>query len=43
MTWLKAVLGRHELFTDRKYKGPFSMDNRERGSHAQGVYPTQDT
>ena len=23
--------------------GPFSMDYRERGSHAQGVYPTQDT
>ena len=26
-----------------KYKGPFSMDNRERGSYARGVYPTQDT
>ena len=26
-----------------KYKGPSSMDNRERGSHARGVYPTQDT
>ena len=24
-----------------KYKGPFSMDYRERGTHAQGVYPTQ--
>ena len=26
-----------------KYKGPSSMDCRERGSHAAGVYPTQDT
>ena len=26
-----------------KYKGPFSMDNREWGSHALGVYPKQDT
>ena len=26
-----------------KYKGPFSMDYRERGSHARGVYPTQYT
>ena len=24
-----------------KYKRPFSMDYRERGSHAQGVHPTQ--
>ena len=27
----------------KKYKGPFSMDYRERGSHARGVYPTQYT
>ena len=26
-----------------KYKGPSSMDCRERESHARGVYPTQDT
>ena len=26
-----------------KYKGPFSMDCREQGSRARGVYPTQDT
>ena len=26
-----------------KYKGPLSIDCRERGSHAQDVYPTQDT
>ena len=26
-----------------KYKGPLSMDYRERGSHARGVYPTQYT
>ena len=26
-----------------KYKGPFSMDYRERRSHARGVYPTQYT
>ena len=24
-----------------KCKGPFTMDYRERGSHARGVYPTQ--
>ena len=28
--------------TRSKYKGPFSMDGRERRSHARGVYPTQD-
>ena len=26
-----------------KYKGPFRMDCRKRGSHDQSVYPTQDT
>ena len=26
-----------------KYVGPFSRDCRDRGSHARGVYPTQDT
>ena len=26
-----------------KYKGPFSMDYREQGFHARGVYPTQYT
>ena len=26
-----------------KYEGPFCIDFRERGSHARGVYPTQDT
>ena len=26
-----------------KYKGPFSMNYREQGSHALGVYPTQYT
>ena len=24
-------------------KGTFSVDSRERGSHARGVHPTQDT
>ena len=38
-TGLKAV---YELFTDRN-KRPFSMDYRERGYHARGVYPTQGT
>ena len=28
------------LFSGLKYKGPFSIDYRERGSHARGVYPT---
>ena len=26
-----------------KYKGPFSIDCRERGFHARGVYPAQYT
>ena len=26
-----------------KYGGPYSIDCRERGTHARGVYPTQDT
>ena len=26
-----------------KYKRPFSIDPRERGSHARGVYPTENT
>ena len=26
-----------------RYKGPFSVDYKERRSHARGVYPTQDT
>ena len=26
-----------------KYAEPFSVDCRDRGSHARGVYPTQDT
>ena len=26
-----------------KYKGPFRIDYGERASHAQGVYPAQDT
>ena len=26
-----------------KYKGSFNMNCKERGSHARGVYPTQDT
>ena len=26
-----------------KYKGPFSMDCREQGSHARGVHPTKYT
>ena len=36
---LKSVLGQYR----RKYNRPFSMDYRERGSNAEGVYPTQDT
>ena len=31
------------LHRPKKYKGPFSVDCRERGSHARGVYPTRDT
>ena len=42
---LKAVFGGCEdIAIDRpKYKGPFSMACGERGSHARGVYHTQDT
>ena len=29
--------------TSRKYKATSSMGYRERGHHARGVYPTQDT
>ena len=28
---------------DQNTRGTFSMDYRERGSHARSVYPTQDT
>ena len=31
------------ITTRRKYKGTSSIDCRERGSHARGVYPTQYT
>ena len=37
---LKVVFCRCER---PKQKGPFSMDCRERGSHARGVHLTQDT
>ena len=39
---LKAVLDQY-VFLRQKYKGPFSIDYRERGSHARGVYPAQYT
>ena len=39
-TKIKAVVSRCKR---PKYKGPSSMDYRERESHARGVYPTQDT
>ena len=31
------------ILKDRKNEGPLSIDYRERGSHALGVYPTQYT
>ena len=31
------------LFSGPKYKGPFSVDYRDRGSHVLSVYPTHDT
>ena len=40
---VKAFLGQYELFTDRNKREPFCMDYRDRGSHARGAYPTQDT
>ena len=41
---LKAVLSRCEdVAKTPKYERHLSMDCRERGSHARGVYPTQDT
>ena len=39
-TWLKVVYSRDKR---PRYKGPFSMDSRERGFHIGGVYPTQDS
>ena len=43
---LKAVLGQYKLFTDQNTKDHIAWtigDNREQGSHAQSVYPIQDT
>ena len=31
------------MFPASKYEGPSGLDYRERGSHARGVHPTQDT
>ena len=40
-TSLKEVFSSYEGVAKRtKYKGPFSMDHREQGSHARGVYPS---
>ena len=38
---VQALYG--SITTRQKYKGTSSMNCRERGSHARGVYPTQDT
>ena len=40
---LKQSLVEAKKLQKTENKKPFSMDCRERGSHAQGVYPTQDT
>ena len=37
--WLRAI----GFVRTLKYKGPFSIDYRERESHARGMYLTQDT
>ena len=39
----REVFSRCEDVSRLKHKGPSSMDNRERRSHARGVYPTKDT
>ena len=45
LNWLVVVIMAHygSITTRQKCKGTSSMDYRERGSHARGVYPTQYT
>ena len=40
-TGLKMVLGQYGVLHRPKYKRPFSMDYRDRGSHSRYVYPTK--
>ena len=40
---LKGLSRCKDVAKDRNAKGTSSMDCRERGFHAQGLYPTQDT
>ena len=40
-TELNAVLGQYEFLTERNTRNHIA-DNRERRSHARGVYPKQD-
>ena len=42
-TGLKVVLNQYKFVHKLKYRRLFSMDNRERGSHARGVNLTKDT
>ena len=39
----KVDFSRCEYIAKDKYTRPFSMNYREGGTHARGVYPTQDT
>ena len=43
ITGLNCLLSIQSCFERTIYKIPFRMNNRERGSHARGVYPTQGT
>ena len=38
-----AIFIRYRDIAKTKYKRPFSIDYRERGSYARSVYPTEDT
>ena len=38
---IRALFSQYKIVA--KYKGPFRMNNKERGSHARGVYLAQDT
>ena len=43
ITRFREVLGRYRVVNRPRYRGPASTDCRDRGSHARGVYPSQDT
>ena len=40
---LRAASGQYRVVYRTKCERPLRMNHRERGSHARGVFPTQDT